>query len=341
MRSRQGRAWPSWLLLAAVALGAAWREARADQAGAAWQYRLAFGGELNVDPHGVFDLGFRKRSLSIELLTDTLEVRYAPEWSLGQARGKAWVAGRIEALLAGLFASPWKNGAPDPDSAYFASYGGAEGGWQIFLPRAYLGLSAWERVYLFTPRGPGAASVVPGPTSLLSADAMVGHYQSLAQVEARLGFDLEGVRARPHATLFFAYHPPPDQPLSLLPLLELRAGWALDATPLTRFPVGGLNPYVVPLAGAAWAELRAERFVAGRLGATLRSPHVDGGLLLDAVAFDRRLAAGLGALLRGRLGRWFAEATVGWSPWLPRQPGYPAVSAWVLLGTGWGPLRGR
>ena len=112
-----------------------------------------------------------------------------------------------------------------------------------------------------------------------------------------------------------------------------------DQGPLTLTRLGGLNPYVVPLAGAAWAEFRVQNYAAARLGMTLSSTHVDGGLLVDAAAFEGRIEAGVAALVRGRLGRWFAEATVGWAPWLARQPGHPAVSGFVLLGTDWGPVR--
>src|SRR4051812_35878039 len=85
-----------------------------------WQNHFAFGGEINADPHGVGDFGVRKGPFSIQLFTDTLELRYQPE----SPRGRWWLAARGEALAAGLMLSPWTDGAPDPRRALLASYGG-------------------------------------------------------------------------------------------------------------------------------------------------------------------------------------------------------------------------
>lgn len=71
----------------------------------------------------------------------------------------------------------------------------------------------------------------------------------------------------------FTYSPGPreGQWFALLPRFELRAGWARGQDRVLRTRLGGLNPYVVPLAGAAWAEWLVERYVAGRAGYALHT----------------------------------------------------------------------
>src|SRR5262249_14750031 len=93
----------------------------AGSAGAAgWQRGISGGAQIDSSPHGVFDVGVRKGSFSIQLYTDTLEVRYEPRTD----KGRFFIAARGEALAAGLFISPWTNGAPDGTRALTASCGG-------------------------------------------------------------------------------------------------------------------------------------------------------------------------------------------------------------------------
>jgi hypothetical protein len=102
-----------------------------------WQGRVALGAELSETSFGIFDLGLRKGPLSIQLLTDTLDVRFAPQLK----SGRAWIGLRVETFAAGLMISPWTAGAPDPGRAWSAGYGGIDGGWMRYLPaNLYVGL---------------------------------------------------------------------------------------------------------------------------------------------------------------------------------------------------------
>ena len=292
-----------------------------------WQWHIDGGGELNNDPHGIFDLGFRNGALSLSLFTDTLEVRWAPEL----LHGRWWVAARVEGFAAGLLISPWTNGAPDPSRALIASYGGAEAGYVRYLPGSfYAGFSASERVYFFF-HYPGSSAVPPGPTSLLTVDAAVGRYTPESHVWVRAGFDLEGLTAQPHVALEATYRPS----LTVAPRAELRAGWAQGQTDLTRTRLGGENPYVVPLAGAAWAEWWVESYVAGRLGVTWKNRWAEVGLAADAAAFEGRIVSGFALLARATWSRYFVDTTFGYAPWIVRQPGYLPLSLFVLAGTDW------
>ena len=42
----------------------------------AGQWRWALGAQLDPASHGIVDIGYRAKGLSIELLTDTLDLRY-------------------------------------------------------------------------------------------------------------------------------------------------------------------------------------------------------------------------------------------------------------------------
>src|SRR5437667_11804549 len=99
------------LLLCALGQEAAAEEPR-------WQMRAMFGGEAGATQFGIGDVGFRRGPLSLQLYTDTLEVRYAPE----DAGGRWFVALRGETLAAGLMLSPWRQGAPDPGPALCSGY---------------------------------------------------------------------------------------------------------------------------------------------------------------------------------------------------------------------------
>ena len=300
--------------------------------GEGWEWHGAGGGQIDADPHGVADVGVRRGPFSIQLFTDTLEVRYEPQLP----HGRYFVAARGEALAAGLLISPWTNGAPDPGRALFASYVGLTGGYVRYLPASfYAGAAASERLYFFSARS-GTTVPVPDTTPLLSADGMVGRYTEDLHIWARAGLDLQGTSPSPHAAVEAVYAPVAEG-AKLAPIIELRAGWGWKQTDLTRTRLGGLNPYVVPLAGAAWAEWWVERYAAGRAGLLLRTRYTEIGAAVDAAAFNDTVATGFALLLRGHLRRYFAEAAVGYAPWVPRQEGISRASLWIEAGTRWSP----
>ncbi len=292
-----------------------------------WEWRAAAGAQIDPSSHGVVDFGVRKGPWSIQLLTDTLDLRWAPE----SDRGRWWIAARGEAFAAGLLITPWTRGAPDPTRALTASYGGLEGGFLRYFGPVYLGAQLAERGYVFGAREQTAIPV-PGITSLLSADFVAGYYQPSLHVWVRAGIDLQDKALSAHVAGEGVFRPAG----LLAPRLEVRAGWGFQQTDLTRTRLGGLNPYVVPLAGAGWAEFWVENYAAGRAGLTLKTKHVEAGVLVDAAAFEGTIATGLAGTVRGTWRRWFAEATVGWAPGIPRQDGVWRVAMWALIGTDWG-----
>ncbi len=314
--------------------------ARAADAGSwgPWELRLAAGGEASATAFGIFDLGLRKGPLSLQLFTDTLDVRYAPELK----HGRYYVALRVETFAAGLMLSPWTNGAPDPSRAWYSGYAGAEGGYVRYLPASlYVGIAGSARVYVFWARSDQTTVAPPGPTPLFSADAVLGHYTSISHIWVRAGADAELKTFAPHVAIEATVRPEGTFTVRA----EVRAGWAMNQDYLTRTRLGGLNPYVVPLAGAGWAEFWVQNYIALRVGPSVRArlpgqaPHtLELAPIADVAGFDGSTAVGFGLLGKWRYRRYSVEGAGGYAPFIKRQDGVARVSAFVLFGLDWGAI---
>lgn len=310
------------------------------------EWRAALGGQLDADSHGILDVGVRGGDLSAELQTDTLDLRWAPSGE----RGRAWVALRGEAGAAGLFISPWADGAPDPDSSLNSFYVGAEGGAVRYLPQGfYAGGQASLRYQAFTATA-DTKGQVPAGRPVATADLVLGWWSPVAHLWSRAGADgwlepEDSGRLAPHVHVDAAVEPA----WRLAPVAEARAGAAADQDALTRTRLGGLNPYVVPLAGAAWAEWWVEDYAAFRLGLRGRLPLSSGGELslmpfLDAATAPEITssqpagpwALGFGGWLRGEQGRSHLDLAVGHAPWIERASDVSRTSVYVLAGVDWG-----
>lgn len=297
----------------------------------AGDWRWAGGAELNASPHGILDLGWRAGPWSVQLLTDTLDARHSAELE----RGKAWGAARLELGSAGLISSPWADGAPDAKRAMMASYGGIEGGWQRYLPGGlYAGVEGFAREYVFRAMS-GAAPPQDTRQTLGMGQGVFGWWRPEVQLRLAAGSHLNPDGAAllaPHLTLQGRALPS----WRLAPRVELYAGVARDQDRLSRTRLGGLNPYVVPLAGAGWAEWWVEDYAAARVGPTLQGEHGQLGVVIDAAWFDGQSAVGIGMPLRLERGRWFVEGAVGHAPRIERQAGVGRWSALLSLGQDWG-----
>src|SRR5581483_8718099 len=130
-----------------------------------WDWRASGGAQLDSSSHGVFDLGVRSGPIAIQLFTDTLEVRFEPK----SPAGRGWIAARGEFLAAGLFISPWVDGAPDRGHSRQGYYGGLEGGYVRYLGPLYAGAQVGERIYFLSASSDGTIPAT-GAISLLTAD---------------------------------------------------------------------------------------------------------------------------------------------------------------------------
>jgi hypothetical protein len=297
------------------------------------EWRASAGGQIDGDPHGTVDVGVRCGPWSLELLTDTIDARWQPE---GEGH-RSWVGLRLEALAAGLMFSPWTAGAPDPSRALFASYAGIDAGRIEYLAHGfYAGVEGSVRGYLFSRRSAATQIAAPAPTLVLSPQLRVGWWSEEAELVATGGADVEQRVTAPKLTAF-ARATPHAWLGSIAPLFELRAGWAEREDAITRTRLGGLNPYVVPLAGAAWAEWWVEDYAALRGGIDVRMLEAEFAWGLDVARFDGASAFGLFALFRRGFGPVEVDAVFGWAPEIPRQSGVPRVSGWLRVGAPWGP----
>ncbi len=122
-----------------------------------------------------------------------------------------------------------------------------------------------------------------------------------------------------------------------------RAGWGWGEDDLTRARIGGLNPYVVPVAGLPWAAFLSGRYLTGQLrvpvkvGAHLElGPQLDVALIRDILRLDDDsfgYALGVGLFADARWGPWQVELRAGYAPdvgdW---QVDQPHLSAFALVG---------
>ena len=358
---------PSLPLLAALGLSA-------PAAAAELEWRAMVGGQVDPAPHGVFDLALRTDDWELGLYTDTLQALWTPSGD----RGRSWLGTRNEALIAGLTIDPWLDGALARELGWTTSYLGLEAGTVRYGPKGlYAGLQGNGRRYLL---GEGLLVAQPDPVLTATADkldksdvfivraeAVGGWWSPAAHAWLIAGLDwvpdavdpvVHGQKVQPHLNLTATWRP--EEGL-LVPRAELRAALASGQGGLTATRVGGLNPYVVPVAGAGWGELWAESYVALRAGPEVHKGPVRVGLLGDLALVqddvwrdlreelwllqqdpavfasydgDRPLA---GASLQARYqpARFYVEGALG-RGFLERAPGVSPYAGWVLLGLDWG-----
>lgn len=292
------------------------------------EWHASAGGQVDADSHGIVNVGIRRGPWSVDLLTDTLQVR----WDDAGDVGRGWLAVRAEGGAAGLLISPWTDGAPDPGRALLASYVGVEGGAQRYLPHGlYVGADYAFREWFFSPEA-DTTIATPDPRPVVSADLHAGYWSKPLRVWARGGVDWSpGVPGR-HLAVEGVWWPETN----VAPRLELRAGAGAHEDFVTKTRLGGVTPYVVPLAGAAWAEWRVEDYAAARIGGsgTVKAGAwtTRVGPLADLATFDGQSAVGFGLDGEVRYKRFFTDVTVGVAPWIPRQEGIGRASVYFELG---------
>ncbi|MCP4804435.1 MAG: hypothetical protein GY913_01560 [Proteobacteria bacterium] len=288
------------------------------------------GADINASPHGLLTVEARRRDVTLGLYTDTVQLRWDPSLETG----RAWLAARSEFGVAGLMPSPWTDGAPDPTRAMMASYAGPEGGVVRYLPRGtYAGVDAAARYWWFADTATTEVDLLD-PRWVLSGSGFVGWWTDEAQLVVRAGVDRNGTTWSPRVSGELTARP--ERPLG--PRLELRGQVADAQDEVLLARVGGLNPYVVPLAGAGWGEFWMEDYLAARAGGGWRGPIAASELRIDAVAdivtSEGVSRTGLGLDGGWSKGRWSVDVAGGYSPFIARQEGVGAWSAWLAVGRG-------
>lgn len=336
------------------------------------EWRAMVGGEFNADPHGALDFGWRTEDWQFQLVTDTIDARWQPEHD----RGRGWVALRAQAGAAGLMISPWAGGAPVPEAALASFYVGPEAGHVWYLPKGfYAGGDTNARYWWFQERWEDTERSVPTAQLRAEAAGIVGFWSEHAHVWVRggahfapdahpigLDYPLYGKVVGGPLDLVARDAGAPVQPFvsvtgvarpkdwTLAPRVEARAGTGHGMDAISRARLGGMNPYVVPLSGAAWAEFWVEDYVAVRAGPSLQSGRFTVEAVVDAAwwsdptdwrAADAETAnalsgVGYGLLTRFQPNRLYIDVDGGIAPDLPRVDGI-AWTAWTVVGVDWGP----
>lgn len=313
------------MMMAALLLTAL---AQAEGPADTWQWRARVGGEFDAQPHGVFDLGARRGPWSIELQTTALDLRFAPDLE----GGRAWVAMRAEPGTAGLFFGRWSEGRPAPDLNLFAISAGVEGGAIGYLPYGLYG-GAQGNVQLWSFLGPEHyPGGVPGLQPVVRGELVLGWWRPWIHLWMQAGVDwTTTVGTSPHLNAELVT----NLPWIVRPRIEIRAGWSDNTDDVLKRRLGGLNPYVIPLAGAGWAEFWVEDYAAFRVGPEVGQDAWRASLVADLDWFDGVWAVGFAATGRyENRGRW-VEAALGYAPWIDR-PDSLAMAGWVRVGIDWG-----
>jgi len=120
------------------------------------------------------------------------------------------------------------------------------------------------------------------------------------------------------------------------------AGSRLDD--VTRPLMGGMNPYVLPISGAAWGAYRPDAVAHGtghvmlRLGESELGVAVDGAVMPSIAEFrDVRVDGvtgvwGTSIVADVRLGRWQLDARVGYAPHRAPLRTRPQLGGWLSIG---------
>lgn len=286
-----------------------------------WSFRAELGGQFERASHGIANFQARSGPWELALYTDTLQVRYDGSGN----RGRWWGAARVQLGAVGLVSTRWVDGLPSPEASQLGFYGGPEGGGVIYLPKGwYVGLQGSLRYYAFAPLAQTVSTAASRP--VWANEAVLGWYSEPADLVVRGGVTLSPGTVSPGVHLLATLHP--RAPVA--PWVEVRAGVAENTDLVTSTRLGGLNPYVVPLAGAGWAEFWVEDYVAVRVGPRLRYREQWLAPVVDGAWFDGRAAWGAGAMAHGSWRGWGLDLGFGLAPEL-RPAGALASSTYVRV----------
>lgn len=303
------------------------------------EWRAAVGGQLETQGHGILDLGWRRGPTSIQLFTDTFDLRTRTEG----AHGRTTVGLRAQTFAAGMWITPWSHGAPDLTRAQTGASLGPDLRVERWLWRGtYVAVEGSSRYLVFAPLGDGTLELPD--LWWTHGDLVAGGWWNDGRLAIELtgGFDVT-TRVAPYVSLVSRIHLDGN----LVPLLEVRGAVASGQDDIVATRLGGLTPYHVPLAGAAWAEFWVEDYAMTRAGLQWRlgpfslAEVVDFGVWTfpkDTTLPDppsSQGAVGLGAIGGLQANGWFVDMSVGYAPGLPRQDEVRTVSVYLLVGTAW------
>ncbi len=291
-----------------------------------WEATALVGGEFNRDSHGIVMAGLRSGPVSVVLNTDTLAAVVENEGE----HGRWWAQAKGQSGVAGMFLFPWTEGAKDPSMGLSAFTLGADVGAVRYLGHGLYG-GGWAGVHYWRFGGTDATVIdVPDARPVLTSRAVVGYWSERLSVDAQGGVSIDAGELVPQLSVVVVARTKGF----FRPVAELRAGVSSNVTPITATRLGGLNPYVIPLAGAAWAEFRVDDYAVARVGPGVAMEHWHAAAFTDLAWFDGRGAVGIGGLGTYMTGPWTVTLIGGVSPWLDRPQGL-AGTVYASVGHDW------
>ncbi|HZS36508.1 MAG TPA: hypothetical protein VFF06_06770 [Polyangia bacterium] len=317
----------------------------------------------------------------IDYNTDTLRLAYE-KIRFADGRAEAGVQTKAEVLIAGLLTDYYRHGISDPKRGFYASYFSTGGYVKATENPHYLELAFDIKRWFFGRENATAPELILPPEMwvgelrarytlwLLDPDPSLWEPHRLFPRVRGVAFGLEaGADIRSDSRAWGArdasvfapadYRNDPSRVVvqarqwfyggvQVHPRVRLQVAesalWMWNEDDLVRARVGGMNPYVVPLAGAPWAS-----FLAGRLASADLSVHVrawrelEVGAIADVVAIDdydrtgvspkAAVLFGAGAFGDFRYKAWQFDLRAGFSPSVSPTD----HAAWSLFGAaGWG-----
>lgn len=288
----------------------------------AWEVRLELGGQFEASSHGIANVIARQRGWEVAMITDTFQVRYDGRGS----KGRWWAAARGQFGAVGLVSTRWVDGSPSPEDSQLGFSFGPEGGAVAYLDGGfYLGVQGSLRYYTFVALPETQQLARARPVGV--AEVLAGWWTEQADVYVRGGVTWSKGWV-PGVHVVGDIHPVGP----VAPWIQIHAGVAENADIVTATRLGGMNPYVVPVAGVAWAEFWVEDYAAVRVGPRFRSGEHWVAPLVDGAVFDDRQVWGVGGMGHLQVKRFGLDVGAGVAPELERLDRNWAA-CWYVRGT--------
>lgn len=327
---------------------------------------------------------WRGAHFGAEFNTDTARLTF-DRLSIWDGRLELGAKATYEFFFAGLLIDYYRLGKKDPERGFQASYFHLETHLKATLPADnYLELAVGVRRWFIDTRTNTSEDLVLPPDAWVAEPRLrytfwrLKHDASLRDrhrlfprvrgiaLGVEIGLDFRN-ETRPWGALGGTGLDPADprnDPGDTIFFLRqwLRAGWQFHdrirtqlsefasygyrEDDLTRPRIGGLNPWVVPLAGAPWAAFLSEKFIAlesswhFRIWKELEIGAMFHGALLEDVERTGRedvygFVGGMGAFVDARLWDFQVDLRAGWSPSLDWQSDSGQFSLFGSVGWQW------
>ena len=295
-------------------------------------FHIAINGFADVRP--VLNLKYQAEEYAITILTDTLQL--SRFWSINEHSTWFYIQG--QGYQGHMTPYPWEDGAPALSKGFQTSYAGIEGGQlRTWKEQFYVGGEGIARYYWYRTDNENPLENRDNEFRL-TFNTFAAWNTTAASVRLVLGEDIVNTKQfelQPHLYCTATYRPD----WTFAPWLELRAGWGDNQDNISKMRLGGLNPYVVPFAGAGWGEWWVEDYLVSRVGSITQIPikklQMELGIHSDLGYFQNISAISFGQYTGVSYNDWKGIIHWGMAPWIERQDGVSFFSSYISIARGW------